>query len=302
MSWYIPREEDLTGATADYEGIRGLSPQRAAQIAHYAKCHRNLSLGWDFASALVDSKRPFPAIFSGDDLYVWRAYIYLNGGDDDVVEGAVSIEASKPYKTLRGQIRAMLVSDGVDCDVVAGKLGLDNKVVQAYEKLFFNVLDRKQDHAYIANLIYPEGRLVEAFEDYLSKTDLDALMMRAGYNHGIGHVLYAAGLGGNPYSGKNAAAGAADLDAMFMADGVLYGGMGWLHQAQHAKPIVNARLSMQASKMGGDDALGAENVLDFGDTIGNELATISRIKADAHSRKRLLELEQMGTPVEVSVQ
>lgn len=294
MSWYIPREEDLTGATADYEGIRGLSPKRAANIAHYANCHRNLRLGWDFASALVDSGRPFPAIFSGDDLWVWRAYVYLNGEDDDVIEGAVAIEGSKRFKTLRGQIRAMLVADGVDCGVVAGKLSLDNKVVKAYEKLFFNVVDRKKDHAYIANLVYPEGRLVEAYEDYLTKTDLDAIMLRAGYNHGIKHVLYAAGLGDNPYSRNNAAIGAAELDAMFMADGVLYGGMGWLHQKDHAKPIVNARLSMQASKMGGDDTSASENVFDFGDMIDGELAVISRVKAEAHSRRQLLELQATG--------
>jgi hypothetical protein len=40
--------------------------------------------------------------------------------------------------------------------------------VIAYEKLFFNVLDRKKDHSYIASVVYPEGRLVEAAEDYIN--------------------------------------------------------------------------------------------------------------------------------------
>lgn len=254
---------------------------------HYADCHANLRFGWDFAATLVNEKIPFPSILHGDDYYVWRAYNYLKGGEDPVIEAAVSFELPQ-RSNLRNQIRALLVCDKVDCDFVASQLHLNRDAVIAYEKLFFNILDRKKDRAFIASVVYPEGRLTEAFESYIEKTGIGELMMRAGFIKGARHVLYAAGLGKNPYAGKNAAEGASTLDSMFMADGCFYASYGFMHQTKNAMPIVNARLSMQASKMGNNDTVGGSGLPDIGDTMKVEATRMGREAAEARSRAAAL--------------
>ena len=287
LAWYIPRAE--ASGMCPIESI-GLSAQQESDILHYANCHKNLKFGWDFAATLAKSSAPFPALLHGDDLVVWRAYRFIKEGTADaVVEGAVAIENLSEWKTLRGQIRSLLVAPDVDCSFVASKFGMRLDVVKAYEKLFFNVLDRKEDHIWLANIIFPEGRIAEAFEDYLQKSSIDDLMLRAGYSKGVQHVLYATGLGRHPYAGLDAAAGAADLDAMFMADGCLYAGFGWMHQSKNAIPIMNARLSMQAGKMGGESPVNAD-ALGIGEAMNLELINISERKAKAKATAAVLDV------------
>lgn len=276
-------------------GIPGLPRDRAIELMHYADCHANLRIGWDFATQAVKENIPFPSFLHGDDLYVWRAYSFLKGGEDPAIEGAISFELPQ-RANLRNQIRALLVCDNVDCAYVASQLHLPLAAVIAYEKLFFNILDRKQDRAFIASIVYPEGRLTEAFENYLEKTGIGELMLRAGFSYGNKHVLYAAGLGKNPYAGKSALDGASTLDSMFMADGCLYASYGWSHQTRNAVPISNARLSMQASKMGNNEAVGGTGVISIGDTMKVEAIRMGKEAVEAMSRAAALEEADRSVP------
>lgn len=286
LSWYKPRSKNAARLSSCTD-IKGISPENASDIIHYAECHKNLQFGWDFAADIAMSDQQFPAILHGDDLIVWRAYRYILGADDPIVAGALALNTDA-QANIRNHIRALLVSEKVDCSFVAENLSLPLDVVKAYEKLFFNVIDRKNDHSYIANLVFPEGRITEAFESYLENTGLSDLLLRAGYVHGYSHVLYAAGLGPNPYAGKSAEEGASMLDGMFMADGCLYASYGWMHQRQNAVPITNARLSMQASKMGNGDINKNANNLTLGDTVHRELVRLGQQKAEQISRARAL--------------
>ena len=290
LAWYIPRSEIASGMLS-CDDIKGIPAERAADIVHFAQCYKNLKFGWDFARIMAEhAEIPFPALVHGEDVVVWRAYKFIRDGRADfAVEGALAIETLDCWKALRGQIRSLLIANDVTIDFVATKLGLNSDVVRAYEKLFFNVLDRKSDHAFISGVVFPKGRLVEAFENYLQETDLDDLMLRAGYTHGVKHVLYAAGLGKHPFAGIDAATGAADLDAMFMADGCLYAGMGWMHQSRNAMPITNARLSMQAGKMGGENTAN-EDALGIGDAMMKEMINISEHKARARATAAVLDV------------
>lgn len=277
LSWYKPRSGNTARLSAGTD-VRGVTQEAAADILHYAECYRNLQFGWDFARDMAETGAEFPSILHGDDLIVWEAYQYIKGNRDRDVAEALAINADI-NSNLRNQIRALLVVDGIDIETIAEKLGVPEDTVRAYEKLFFNVLDRKADHQYIANLVYPEGRMAEAFENYLENTGLDDLMLRAGYTHGKAHVLYAAGLGPNPYAGKSAGEGASELDSMFMADGCLYATLGWMHQRTNAQPIVNARLSMQASKMGGTDLDSDVGMITMGDTMRDEIRRMGQVRA-----------------------
>lgn len=288
LSWYKPRSKNTARLSANAD-IKGLTDKMASDILHYAECYKNLQFGWDFAQEAVSTGMEFPAILHGDDLIVWEAYQYLKGCGDKDISAALAINTDV-NANLKNQIRALLVIDGVDIPFISQKLGVPEEVIRVYEKLFFNVLDRKADHHYIANVVFPEGRLTEAFENYLENTGLDDLMLRAGYTHGKEHVLYAAGLGPNPFAGKSAGEGAAELDSMFMADGCLYATLGWMHQKTNAQPIANARLSMQASKMGGTELNSEISMITMGDTMRDEIQRLGQIRAKAMSRARAEEV------------
>lgn len=273
---------DKEGDGDDTSPLLDAGESHAADILHYATCFKNLRIGWDFATTMNESGRPFPAVLHGDDLYVWRAYRFLQGGEDPDVECAVSIETGA--QPGRDTIRALLVSEQGGHGEVSGYTNIRKGVVKAYEKLFFNVRDRLRDHMFMTSVVYPEGRLVEALEDYVENSGLSALLLRAGYSKGVGHVLYASGLRNeHPYAAYNAFDGAGELDKMFMQDGVFIGSMGFMNQRRNSRAISNARMSMQASKMGGGDQADGSVFADIGEIASGELEVLTKRKSYAMS-------------------
>lgn len=277
LSWYKPRSLASTRLSLCND-IKGLNGKQASDILHYAECHKNLQFGWDFAADAVTNAIDFPAILHGDDLVVWRAYRFLQGDDDPVIAGALALNSDICANT-KNQLKALLICDGGTHEFAASKLNISLDIVKAYEKLFFNIIDRKEDHAYIASIVFPQGRLTEAFENYIEEAGLDELMMRAGYSHGPSYVLYAAGLGPHPFKGKTADACGPIMDDIFMADGCLYARFGWTHQRHNAMPIQNARLSMQATKMGNNDASSQTNVITLGDAARLSMVELGQRRA-----------------------
>lgn len=284
LAWYQPVSEKTLdeAGTLPYTGV---SEDRVVQILHYAECHRNLQFGWEFAQTItLDPNFVFPAILHGDDLYVWRAYKYLQGYEDPVIASALSLTLPK-NKNLKEQINALLVTKDVTPGFISKRLSIDINTIIAYEKLFFNVLDRKKDHAFIAQVVYPEGRLVEAAENYVESTGMGDILLRAGFTKGANHVLYAGGLIDNPFSGFDAAQTAEKLDKIFLADGCLYATMGWANQRNNARPIINAKASIIAGKMGNNDAsAGSMKCITPGEIIRTELATVAKLKMEAHTK------------------
>lgn len=288
LAWYKPRSSASTGLSISVNDS-GLAEEQLQDILHYADCYKNLQFGWDIAQTLVQYNIPFPSFLEGDDLYVWRAYNYITGNEDPVIAGALAL-TSEANKQTADTIKALLIAKDVTPTFVSHKTSIPAEVITAYEKLFFNVLDRKKDHAYIASIVYPKGRMVEAMENYLEETGIGDLMLRAGHNKGIDHVLYASGLGDNPFARADVAEGATMLDSMFMADGCLYAGLGWLHQRKNAMPITNARLSIQAGKMGKGEQQQHVGFLGIGETLRNEIITVGQYKAEAQRRAEVLDI------------
>ena len=89
---------------------------------------------------------------------------------------------------LSAKLKAMLMTGlGHPIDahlhLVAEVTGIPRRTVEAFETLFFNVLDRHQDGLYLSSLAYPGGRPVEFDEDYFETTPIADLILRAAYNH-----------------------------------------------------------------------------------------------------------------------
>lgn len=285
LSWYKPVSDEVLGQAESLPNV-GINQERAIQIMHYADCHKNLQFGWEFAQSVnIDPDFTFPAILHGDDIYVWRAYKFLQGFEDPVIQSALSLTLPS-NNTLKEQINALLIAKDVTTAFIANRLAIDEQTIIAYEKLFFNVLDRKRDHAFIASVVYPQGRLVEAAEDYIENAGMSDILLRAGFTRGVNHVLYAGGYKDNPFNGEDAATAAEKLDRIFLADGCLYATMGWANQRNNARPIINAKASIIAGKMGkGDQNNNGTKCITPGEIMRSELANISKLKMEAHTRR-----------------
>lgn len=299
LAWYMPLSDDTY---LEAESIRSTLPvERIANIIHYSKCHKNLQFGWDIAEAFAKHQdTAFPAILHGDDLYVWRAYNFLKGHEDSTIAAVMALTLPD-NQMLANQIKALLVTEDITISYIADKLGIAEDTITAFEKLFFNVIDRKKDHAFLAQVIYPEGRLVEAAEDYIERTGTGDILLRAGFNYGADHILYSMGLSNNPYGKKDVHEIANQLDRTFLSDGCLFAAMGWANQKHNARPILNAKASMIAGKMGKGEADGAGlPTITPGEILMTELNVLSAKKLEA--RSRILENQKNGVTVEVVTQ
>lgn len=279
----MPREETIAGLYSLPEAQREhLSEKRIAEVSHYACCHSNLRFGWDFVNHMVTTKGAvFPAFLHKDDLFLWRAYQYILGCDDPAVAGAFAL-TMEGNRTTRENLEALLISPRVtDAGIPAQQLGIPVATVIAYEKLFYNVLDRKKDHSYIMSIVYPHGRMIETTKEYVENTPSGVLMARAAYNHGPELALYMMGKHmRHPYKNMDAAQGAEEFDAMIMRDGILYAAFG-LQNVDRAVPIENARKSIQAGKIGHGDQQEGASVLSLEDTLRTEIIQVSDMKARA---------------------
>jgi hypothetical protein len=136
---------------------------------------------------------------------------------------------------------------------------------------------------FIKNVVYPDGRMVEMFDDYLKNEDLGRILLRTGYNNGAEHVLHFAGFKSgllNTLASGNTMP--AQLEALFMANGYLLARNGWLNQRADAVGLYNARSIMQAAKQGGVEETKPSPFTGVADIISNEL--VANLQIDASVR------------------
>jgi hypothetical protein len=174
------------------ERLARLEPRDSFGIAQeagaFVQIYSNPAFGWHIARAFARARMTFPVTVIGRDHWLFSAYLMhldpvaFRHGD---VETAFQI-SQQPGVSAR--LKAMLmagVGHPVDAhlNLVAEKTGIPRRTVDAFEILFFNVLDRQQDGLYLSSLAYPDGPLVELDEDYFETTPIADLILRAAYNH-----------------------------------------------------------------------------------------------------------------------
>lgn len=185
------------------ERLARLEPRGSSGIAHaagaFVQIHSNPAFGWHIAKTFARARMPFPTTVIGRDRWLFQAYLmHLNPAasfDPSVLE-AYHLSQQPISKTLKALLVAGL-GKPVDThlDIVAEKTGISRRTVEAFEVLFFNVLDRCEDGLYLSEIVYPEGRQVEFDEDYFESTPVEALLLRAAYNYrDIDLVSHLAGL------------------------------------------------------------------------------------------------------------
>lgn len=266
----------------------GIAPLQPHDAGHFAVAYKDLSFGWKTARLLARNHAPPPRCLEGDDEWVFRAYLAncSRRYKDDCVQGAILLRFGN-LETERMVLEALLMAPDNTLEKVAKQMHYRLDVVTAYEKLFFNVMDRRADEAFIAAVVYPRTRLVEAFENYIANENLGTVLMRAGYNHGARDVLYAAGFPSATGMYSDASPDTVSkLEASIMANGYFLARHGFLNQQSNAQGMINARMLMAAGKVGGEGDKGP--LSPFGSGVGlsllDELTKVKRFDFNERSK------------------
>jgi len=208
-------------------------------LSKYAR----LGFGWYIARQFAHHRMHFPLAMMGRDIWVFRAYLMMLNPylyfDKHIAEAYHMNYYIKGHPDFGKVLRAMLISvePGVTplshVNQVARDTAVDPRTIEAFEVLFYNILDRREDHGFLGTLIYPETRLVEFDEHYITNSTQADILQRVGYNHrDLDLTKYLAGIGDQTYLKRIAASDdrEANLTKFIMGNGLILSHANLLNQ------------------------------------------------------------------------
>lgn len=278
------------------EQLARLEPCASSEIADQAlavvQVYINSALGWHISRAFARARLRFPLAMPGRDQWVFSAYLMHL---DPVAFHRREVETAfriSQQAGLSGKLKAMLMAglgSPVDAhlNLVAEKTGIPRRTVEAFEILFFNVLDRHQDGLYLSNLAYPEGRQVELDEGYLETTPIEDLILRAAYNYrDIDLVLRLAGMTEADCMKELTALrdGEAELEARIFGNALLIAQTGNLNQPSVGLQRATQLLTSGRSRKDKPAELDSQTPHDIAGELAAALAAIPPI-TDADHRE-----------------
>ena len=259
-------------------------------VKRFAANYGKSDIGWDLARDYAREKRGLPVTLLGDDQWIHRAMMYLRFGHPDKSVGTAWFLGTSKRNDIQQAahvIRALLLVENATLGDVSRVLRVDRSIIAAFERLFFNVLSRRDDVLYIRSIVYPDGRLVELYDNYLKEEPLGRILMRAGWNNGQDDVLFLAGLRKPELLHKmaNSQDMVKKLEGLYIANGMITARNGWLNQSTHAKGLNDAKTLIAAAKAGGIQLEDSNPMRKVGEVLDAELraaaTTIRREHAEA---------------------
>lgn len=250
------------------------------EVAKFAIIYSDLGVGWKIAQRLADLEMDFPCFVEGHDLWLRNAYLYCLNPDkygDNTIRHARALAMNVRFTNA---INGLLMSPDMDYNSISIELNIPPQVLAAYEKLFFNVIDRHMDHMFIKNVVYPDGRLVETYENYLENEDLGNILKRVGFNNGKDDVLYFAGFRSGLLSSLSEQNMPVKLESVIMANGYLLAKNGWANQREHAAGLTSARNLIAAAKHGGQEQQHDSAFTRYGPTLVAEILQTKNFEAE----------------------
>ena len=193
----------------------------------------NVAFGWYIASQFAAARIGFPLPMMGRDTWVFKAFLMQVDPwafyNKDIATAYHIAHTPKGSTDIGAKLRAMILSVNEPdprrhMQRIAGLTGLSYETVEAFEVLFYNVLDRLADGFYLSSEVYPDTRLIELAESYMADSTLGDLLKRAGYNQrDLDLTTYLVGIGDKSYMSKIAAAAnsEAELSNLIMSNGIV---------------------------------------------------------------------------------
>jgi hypothetical protein len=219
------------------------SPLHDAMRDRFLAKYIQTNFGWYIARQYANRQLPFPAFLSGRDSWVHKAYMLCldpwANYDEHVVVAYHLAQFVNGTPNLRQHLKALLLSFSPGCTAeshlqeVSRNTGVPVATLDAFEILFFNVIDRRADALYLAQEVYPNTRLVEFDENYLKNSTHEDLIKRVAYNHrDMNLTAYLTGLHDHSFLRKLAASEdrEAELTRFLMGNGLILAHTNLLNQ------------------------------------------------------------------------
>jgi hypothetical protein len=183
-------------------------------------------------------------------------------------------ELRRPERTTeRNVIEALLIAKDFDLTRAASSIGYPPSLLNCYGQLFFDIQDRRDEHLFIASIVYPDTRIVEMHDAYIDTEGVGPLLKRAGHNNGLGSVLELAGLNSNARRGIDTSQLPTELESLLMRNAVLLAKNGWINSA-NSRGIGHAKSLIAAAKMGGNTTQRKTPGTTMGSSIRDEILRI----------------------------
>jgi hypothetical protein len=204
--------------------------------------YRDMHFGWKAADWFSRRGREFPIPMLDRDAWVFKAYMMLvdprNCFDRSVGEAFMMNVTATSNVKFGEKLKALLVSVRHPTAVehfrdVEKRTGIPYDTIEAFESLFFNIVDRMEDGAYLAENFYPDTRIVEFSDKYLDTTRTGELLKRAGYNYrDMEFTTFLSGLGDASYLNKIASSigSEKELEKKIIGNGLLLSKTNLLNQ------------------------------------------------------------------------
>lgn len=280
----MPDDPDLQLDMGDQAIMAGVPNRR--QIARAIHNYTSLDFGHQFARTMARRRLSLPSILNAQDSPVYRAYRHYLGHRDPLIDRVLELRGFQSMKVNRSIIEAWCVADmrgatrKEHLEALSQHMGISRPLANAYEKLFFNVIDRSADEKFLMNVVYPDGRLVEFVEDYAQTVGISHLMRRSAYNNGVDHLLHMAGARDMYSNPGNALEFAQGMESRTMANGLWLSCNGWMSQGHPV--ITSSRQLLAAAKAGGQGDQVDPSLKSFGELLGQEVRQIQRLQYQAN--------------------
>jgi hypothetical protein len=287
---HLPDEsEDVDNQFGQVIEDTRLKSNRDREIRKYTRHYKDLSFGWKFIKSLERNGIQFPMMMDASDEWLIRAYRFETDPtyEDDVIFRA--LELTYPETRLaREAINGMLVAKDYDLDSMSNLISVPKDVISAYQELFFNINDRRDEILFLAEVVYPNGRIVECIDNYMRNESLGNLLMRAGYNNSMADVLYFAGCPSNLLFSMLESDTAVKLESLIMANGYLIARNFLVNQQRDAAGLFNARSLIQAAKQGGQETDVPSEWQNAGSSMKEQMLAVKGALADEQQKTLML--------------
>ena len=230
-----------------------------SKLEQFAYCYSKPSFPWVYVQTLAKRNIDFPhhLVDWVEDEILFKAYLRESKKETFPELDSALVLLTDTYKNIKAVINALLVCEGSTVDSVSNYTGISREAVEVYEKLFFNILDRKKEDFFLANIVYPNGRLVEIYKEYANLVDSESLLLRSAYNNGPEDVLYLGGLrqGRDHLNTVSLEEAVSKLESIIMVNGYILARNGFVNQASQSMPgVASARNLIAAAKQAGLNA------------------------------------------------
>lgn len=220
-------------------------------INKFVVCYKDLAFGYNFIKSFSKLKKKLPSNVT--EKYLREAYRFERTGKahPSIVNAYMYRHPMNEF--FKTTLESMLLVDNITFEEISKKTGISVSTIKAYEQLFFNIVDRKNELAFVASIVYPDSRMVEFEENYHKNESRDMILKRSAYNNGLEDVSWLLGfktdhmdtdIDSNLMTKK--------LEAAIMANGYYLAKNGFLNQ-RSSVGVQNAKNIISAGKQGGQE-------------------------------------------------